>query len=1027
MPMGIPIMSTMLALCAAAVAGPGQHAPVPRSQAEAIIRSAGVKAGLCVHVGVSDGRLTAALAEAGPFLVHGLAPDAVALEKGRSHIRQRGIYGRASIEHGSFARLPYADNLVNLLVVDDLPGLLAKGLSLKDVVRVVCPGGVAYVGARSGTGLTAESLTATLTAAGVSGFNIVKRDGVWARIRKPRPAGMDVWTHKTYDASGNCVSHDTAIGPLARLRWIAGPVWPMGTGYQVSNGGIVAAGGRTFHVTLNETANLNTVPQQRNQSWFLTARDAYNGLALWSRPIERRMTRDGQEFADALIAVGDRVYTVIGKHPVALDAATGTTLTTYPREAPPGTKLLYHDGLLVLAGGSRLCAFDPRSGTVRWAHRIQARDLVIGEGRLYLATRGHKALAALDLNTGEERWRTDLSAVEGKKKQLLFCQGGILVFVWERDWQTGHNGIAAFSTKDGKRLWDLEYTSTRATWCHRVWFVDGLVWHRTGKAGMAGVDPLTGTVKRQFVIRGGYCGGCCRDIATERYLVSTRPLNFFDWADGTLHGFRAGRHGCRAGVIVANGLLYSQPHGCKCVREALHGFVAFAPATTVDDRARAPAGLVRPGTADHAAGGRGEPRPAVTHHDDWPTYRHDAKRTGITAATVPADLKVLWQVEVDDQRRPTGPLAQEWLAGWSVGDRLTAPVVADGTVFVGIVDAHRVVALDAATGEKRWAYTAGGRLDTPPTIYRGLCLFGSADGWVTCLRAKDGALVWRLRAAPAERRIPAFGQLESPWPVVGGVLVENDLAYFVVGRTSALEGGLIGYAVEPQTGRTVWRRRLEGALSDLLVSDGATFRIAGGASAGISFDLKTGKRTASIRSGFRWTFAGKIKTFWGGPNRVLDRSWRALSVNETASHWMRIKQGYGPHEGQLVIGDPDRRRYFGFRFKSVHWSKVKDVSTEFGGHLLAWQGTDTRWSVDVPPTFQPESLIVAGEVLFVAGPNDRFRRTPGGQLWVLSAKDGAILKQYALPKPPVAEGLAAADDRLYVAARDGTLLCYGKK
>ena len=114
MPMGIPIVSTMLALCAATVAGPGQHAPVPRARAEAIIRSAGVKTGLCVHVGVSDGRLTAALAEVSPFLVHGLAPDAVALETARAHIPQRGIYGRVSIEHGSFARLPYADNLVNL-------------------------------------------------------------------------------------------------------------------------------------------------------------------------------------------------------------------------------------------------------------------------------------------------------------------------------------------------------------------------------------------------------------------------------------------------------------------------------------------------------------------------------------------------------------------------------------------------------------------------------------------------------------------------------------------------------------------------------------------------------------------------------------------------------------------------------------------------------------------------------------------------------------------------------------------------
>ena len=44
--------------------------------------------------------------------------------------------------------------------------------------------------------------------------------------------------------------------------------------------------------------------------------------------------------------------------------------------------------------------------------------------------------------------------------------------------------------------------------------------------------------------------------------------------------------------------------------------------------------------------------------------------------------------------------------------------------------------------------TAGGRIDTPPTIADGLCLFGSHDGWVYCLRAADGRLAWRFRAAP---------------------------------------------------------------------------------------------------------------------------------------------------------------------------------------------------------------------------------------------------------------------------------------
>ena len=80
---------------------------------------------------------------------------------------------------------------------------------------------------------------------------------------------------------------------------------------------------------------------------------------------------------------------------------------------------------------------------------------------------------------------------------------------------------------------------------------------------------------------------------------------------------------------------------------------------------------------------------------------------------------------------------------------------------------------DAATGETAWTFSADGRIDSPPTYYRGRLLFGSRDGWVYCLRAADGALIWRFRAAPVDRRLVAFEQVESAWPVHGSVLVDN--------------------------------------------------------------------------------------------------------------------------------------------------------------------------------------------------------------------------------------------------------------
>ncbi|MDP7340719.1 MAG: PQQ-binding-like beta-propeller repeat protein, partial [Vicinamibacterales bacterium] len=75
------------------------------------------------------------------------------------------------------------------------------------------------------------------------------------------------------------------------------------------------------------------------------------------------------------------------------------------------------------------------------------------------------------------------------------------------------------------------------------------------------------------------------------------------------------------------------------------------------------------------------------------------------------------------------------------------------TVFVSAKDYNTVYALDAADGSEKWHYRAGGQVDSPPSILGDLVLFGSADGWIYCLHADDGRLVWRFRAAPTSQMI----------------------------------------------------------------------------------------------------------------------------------------------------------------------------------------------------------------------------------------------------------------------------------
>ena len=248
------------------------------------------------------------------------------------------------------------------------------------------------------------------------------------------------------------------------------------------------------------------------------------------------------------------------------------------------------------------------------------------------------------------------------------------------------------------------------------------------------------------------------------------------------------RGACLYGVMPANGLLYAPRHPCACYLEAkLSGFNALAPEATSRRFADALADTDRldRGPA-YAAASPAEPVPRT---ENWPTFRHDSGRTGRTSTAVRPPLSLTWSTA---------------LAG-----KLTSPVIAGGRLFVASVEDHTLHVLDAASGEPLWQFQASGRIDSPPTIYRGLVLFGSADGHVYCLRAADGALAWRLLAAPLNEQLVSFGQLESVWPVHGSVLVENDVLYFIAGRSMFVDGGMLLWRLNPVTGRVLSKTTLD--------------------------------------------------------------------------------------------------------------------------------------------------------------------------------------------------------------------------
>jgi len=779
--------------------GSAVSASAESEQARQILDATGVKGGLIVHLGCDDGKLTAALRADESYLVHGLDVDAKDVGKARAHILSLGLYGNVSVDRLGSGPLPYIDNLVNLVVSEDL-----GKVSMEEVRRVLVPNGVAYI----------------------------KKGGKWTKTIKPRPKEIDEWTHYLHDASNNAVAHDDLIAPLGRYQWVGSPRYSRQHDHMSSVNATVSANGRVFYIFDEVPRSSILIPPR----WVLIARDAFNGTILWKRSIGRwhchlwPLKSGPQMMTRRLVAAGDRVYVTLSIDAplTALDAATGETVRTY--EGTKATEeILFCDGmlLLVVATEGQPLRSDPSKS---YANMQEVRKDVTNP----LWTQAPRAVMAVNADTGKVVWSKESDVVpmtltadsqrvlfhDGEKIQCLNRQSGqamwaseplakkekmrssqaptLVVYddvvlysgfvATEKYKQRDSTTMFALSARDGKLLWKAEHPPCGHVGTPKdILVAGGLVWCGAVAQGsnsgiMTGRDLRTGEVKSEFppdVTTYWFHHRCYRAKATDNYLLFSRTgIEFIDIKKKHWVCHHWVRGACLYGIMPANGLVYAPQHPCACYLEAkLYGFTALAPGRGEERGTGSEERLERGPAYDQIANRQSE----TANPHDWPTYRNNPSRSAFTKASVPTDLKRAWQTEL--------------------GGKLSSVVIAGGKLFVASIDIHTVHALDVNTGRPTWAFTAGGRVDSPPTIWQGRVLFGSADGHVYCLRASDGELIWRFRAAPEDRRMEAFEQVESVWPVHGSVLMQNDVLYCVAGRSMFLDGGLRLLRLAPKTGR----------------------------------------------------------------------------------------------------------------------------------------------------------------------------------------------------------------------------------
>lgn len=197
---------------------------------------------------------------------------------------------------------------------------------------------------------------------------------------------------------------------------------------------------------------------------------------------------------------------------------------------------------------------------------------------------------------------------------------------------------------------------------------------------------------------------------------------------------------------------------------------------------------------------------------DWPTYRHDNERSGVTAEELRPPLKQCWVFEPRHTPRPAwGDPNPRPRGGWYRlrekrrvhFDDAFHVVAAGGALYFGSSADGTVCSLDATDGSLRWTALTGGPVRLAPTLSGDRLYVGSDDGHAYCLRASDGGEIWRVRAAPNARKLLGNGAMVSLWPCRTGVLVADDTAYLGAGIFPA--EGVYLYALRASDGQLVWR------------------------------------------------------------------------------------------------------------------------------------------------------------------------------------------------------------------------------
>lgn len=426
--------------------------------------------------------------------------------------------------------------------------------------------------------------------------------------------------------------------------------------------------------------------------------------------------------------------------------------------------------------------------------------------------------------------------------------------------------------------------------------------------------------------------------------------------------------------------------------------------------------------------------------EDWPTYNHDARRSGTSTETLrPDGLKLRWTYVSRVAHQPAwpGPDKRDYYNSPFVdnADRLDLDAVfqvavAGDAVLFGCPSEDTLYCLDAATGRPRWHFTADGPVRFAPHVSEGRVYFGADDGQVYCLQLADGALLWQTRLAPSPCLVPSDGKLVSLWVNRSGVVVRDGIVY-CAGGVFPSEGVYV-CALDARAGGDngpgLYRRRYtDMSLQGYVLASADHVYFPGGRSGPWVFTRAAGERqgqfgggggsyavvseddsliygpgkTSPVLEEFHGTSRDSLAAFPGGKHLVVTRNYSYVA---TAKELLCLdRTAYLKVGAQIAALEKQRGQHK--RGSAEYEALTKQITT-----VGESRESCCRWRVPVDCS---DCLVLAGPHLYAGGI---------GKVAAFAAADGAAVWQARVEG--VVKGLAAANGRLFASTDKARIYCF---